>query len=711
MDGLTYTSRYRVEGMDCAGCAMKIDTAVKRLAGVEASRTQFATGTLTVDHAEQAVRAKVIESIESLGYKAQLLPDNSSEDVAEQPGTSDTESWWKTAAGKSVIGMALALAMAYGLSLIFPPYAPYLFIASMAIGFPPIAKRAFAAARTGSPFSIEMLMTIAVVGAVFIGASEEAATVVLLFQIGELMEGVAARKARSSITSLKSLVPEVAVVERDGATNTVQASTLAVDDVILARPGDRIPADGVILSGESAIDESSVTGESVPVRKMADASVFAGTVNGDGVLRIRVTARPTENTIAKIVKMVEEAQDAKAPTERFIERFSRYYTPVVVVMAVLVALSPPLAIGADWQTWIYRGLAILLIGCPCALVISTPAALAASLAAGARRGLLLKGGAVLERLRSATIACFDKTGTLTAGKPIVTDIIAFDASEKDVLRFAAALESESSHPLAAAINARATKDKADVPKAENASSIAGEGVIGTVEGKNIFLGSRAAASKRTSISDNAARQIDRLHDEGKSVSLVIVDKILIGALAMRDELRADAKAGILALAEIGIKAVMLTGDNRSTARAIGSELNIEVHAELLPEQKLKFVRTLKTEGKTVIKIGDGVNDAPALAEADIGIAMGGGTDVALDTADAAILHRRVTDVSAMIALSKRTMTNIHQNIAIALGLKSVFLITTMLGVTGLWPAILADTGATVLVTINALRLLSWPVAR
>lgn len=711
MNVQSHTSRYRIDGMDCPSCATKIDTAVKRLPGVETSRTQFTTGTLTVEYGANANRAALIESVESLGFKVEPIADDASGEDGKASPIAEAEVWWKTNAGKSVIGMALALAAAYGLSLIFPVYTSYFFVAAMAIGFPPIAKRAYAAARAGSPFSIEMLMTVAVIGAVFIGASEEAATVVLLFQIGELMEGVAARKARSSITSLKSLVPEIAVLERESGTSTVQANLLSVDDIIVVRPGDRIAADGVILSGESAIDESSVTGESVPVRKTGEASVFAGTVNGEGVLRVRVSAKPSENTIAKIVKLVEEAQEAKAPTERFIERFSRYYTPCVVVVAVLVALIPPLAMGGTWPTWIYRGLAVLLIGCPCALVISTPAALAASLSAGARRGLLLKGGAVLERLRATTVACFDKTGTLTAGKPVVTDIIAFGSSEKDVLRFAAALESESSHPLAAAINDRAKKYGIEALATENASSIGGEGVTGTIEGKNVFLGSRAAAAKRASIPEAAIRQIDRIHEEGKSVSLLIVDGALIGALAIRDELRIDAKEGIGALKKAGVKTVMLTGDNRSTARAIGAELDIEVHAELLPEEKLKFVRDLKAQGKTVIKVGDGVNDAPALAEADIGIAMGGSTDVALDTADAAILHRRVTDVGAMIALSKRTMTNIHQNIALALGLKGVFLVTTLLGITGLWPAVLADTGATVLVTINALRLLRWPAVR
>jgi Cd2+/Zn2+-exporting ATPase len=448
-----------------------------------------------------------------------------------------------------------------------------------------------------------------------------------------------------------------------------------------------------------------MTGESVAVRKVVDDRVFAGTVNGDGVLRVLVSAASTDNTIARIVKLVEEAQEAKAPTARFIDRFATYYTPFVVVVAALVACLPPLVTGAAWDIWVYKGLALLLIGCPCALVISTPAAIAASLAAGARRGLLLKGGAVLERLGKATAVCFDKTGTLTAGKPSVTDVLAFADSESNVVQWAASLGQGSSHPLAAAVSARAAADQLDVPAAIGATALGGKGVTATIDGKEVFFGSQLAAEERSSLTAEQTKRISALHDEGKSASVLVVDGVAVGAIAMRDEPRPDAKAALRALTQTGVKTIMLTGDNRRTAEAVGRQLGIEVRADLLPEDKLRLVKDLKRQGFVVVKVGDGINDAPALAEADIGIAMGGGTDVALDTADAAVLHGRVGDVSAMIALSKRTMTTIHQNITIALGLKAVFLLTTIIGLTGLWPAILADTGATVLVTLNALRLL------
>jgi Cd2+/Zn2+-exporting ATPase len=553
-----------------------------------------------------------------------------------------------------------------------------------------------------------MLMTIAAIGAVFIGATEEAAAVVFLFLIGELLEGVAASRARASIQNLTELIPKTARLEENGQVREVQADTLTVGAMIQVRPGDRIPADGIIVSGESSIDEAPVSGESMPIRKGPQQSLFAGTINGDGLLSVRVTAAAADNTIARVVRLVEEAQESKAPTERFIDRFSRYYTPGVVVVATLIATVPPLLMGGLWNEWIYKGLAILLIGCPCALVISTPAAIAASLSAGARRGLLLKGGAVLEQIGKITMACFDKTGTLTAGKPQVTDIVSFGTTEADVLRVAAALESGSSHPLATAILAKASEQKLSLPPASDSQAIGGKGVRATVDGKQIFLGSPQAADDITALSDEQNSRIVALNDEGKTVSVVLIDRMPAGAIAMRDEPRPDAARGLKLLADIGIRTLMLTGDNRRTAAAIGKQLGIEVQAELLPQDKQRIVGELQKEGFSVAKVGDGINDAPALAAADVGIAMGGGTDVALETADAAVLHGRVADVAAMVDLSKRTMLNIKQNITVALGLKAVFLVTTVVGVTGLWPAILADTGATVVVTLNALRLLKPP---
>jgi Cd2+/Zn2+-exporting ATPase len=747
----TIQTRYRVTGMDCAGCAAKIETAVRRMPGVADVAVSATAGSMTVHHGPDTDLAALEKKVAGLGYGAQRSAgapepwtterhagcggheghDHDQEHAGRESGPSKAHDhdhaataepaglhghdhgpmdgpWWRSSKGLLTIASGLGLVAAYVLGKLVPGVERWAFEAAMLIGLVPIARRAITAALAGIPFTIETLMTIAAVGAVIIGAAEEAAAVVFLFLVGELLEGVAAGKARASIQALTKLVPKTALLESAGRTREVPAETLAVGATVLVRPGDRVPADGVILTGESAIDESPVTGESVPVRKGKDDAVFAGTVNGDGALRIRVTAAALDNTIARVVKLVEEAQESKAPTERFIDRFSRYYTPGVLVAGALVAVGPPLFFGGVWPEWIYKGLAILLIGCPCALVISTPAAIAASLSAGARRGLLLKGGAVLENIGKVTAIALDKTGTLTAGKPQVTDVVALGRAAAEVLRVAAGLETGSSHPLAQAILARAAADGIEPAPAAAGKALGGKGVTGIVDGVEAFLGSPKAAGARVTLDAATQERIEALNHEGKTVSILVLGSEAAGLIAMRDEPRPDAKAALKALNGSGLKTVMLTGDNRRTGEAVGRELGIEVRAELMPEDKQRIVGEMQRAGERVAKVGDGINDAPALASADVGIAMGGGTDVALEAADAAVLHGRVMDIAEMIALSKRTMANIRQNITIALGLKAVFLVTTIAGITGLWPAILADTGATVLVTANAMRLLRAP---
>ena len=742
-------TRFRVEGMDCASCAAKIDKAARRTEGVNEVAISVTAGTMVVEHEAGADLAELKRRVTSLGYgvKADARPvsgsaapaaarkthdhdhDHSScgghhHDHAEHEhgpavpsapamelhghdhGPSDGP-WWASSKARLTIACGASIAAAFVLAKLYPPAASWAYLAAMAVGLIPIARRALMAALNGMPFTIETLMTVAAVGAVVIGAGEEAAAVVFLFLVGELLEGVAAGRARASIKALATLVPKTAFREEQGKVAEVPAESLSVGDTILVRPGDRVPADGSILSGETAIDESPVTGESVPKKKGPDDQVYAGTINQDAAVRVRVTAAAEDNTISRIVKLVEEAQESKAPTERFIDSFSRYYTPGVMLVALLVAIVPPLALGGDWNEWIYKGLAILLIGCPCALVISTPAAIAASLSAGARRGMLMKGGAVLETLGKITKVAFDKTGTLTAGKPKVTDVVAAGLSETDTLKFAADLEVGSSHPLAMAILAEARQRGMEPVPASGSRAIGGEGVAGAVDGRSLFLGSPQSVEKRVSLSSDLRQRIAALNGEGKTVSVLVVDDAVAGLIAMRDEPREDAKAGIEALRQLGVGAVMLTGDNRRTAEAIAAGLGLEPRAELMPQDKQRIVGEMRAAGEIVAKVGDGINDAPALAAADVGIAMGGGTDVALETADAAVLHGRVGDVAGMVSLSRATMSNIWQNITIALGLKAVFLVTTVLGITGLWPAILADTGATVLVTANAMRLLAW----
>ncbi|MFD2649149.1 heavy metal translocating P-type ATPase [Devosia albogilva] len=733
MDARIETTRFKVEGMDCASCASKVDTAARRVQGVEDVSVSVVSGTMSVKHSDGADLADLAKRVSNLGYPTRRLQGAYNARPVDQHGEGHGEHddqaggghlhlhgddgvdegvpWWRTRKAVLTASCGIALLLAYLVGRVVPDVGHWAFLVALLVGLVPIGRRAVAGAMAGSPFSIETLMSIAAVGAVIIGATEEAATVVLLFLVGEMLEGFAAGRARASIKGLADLVPKTALLVDGDAVREVQASSLALKQVVLVRPGDRIPADGEIVEGRGAIDEAPVTGESIPKSKGVGDMVFAGTINTDTAIRVRVTAAAADNTISRVIALVEEAQESKAPTERFIDRFSKIYTPGVLLVGALVATVPPLLMGASWGEWVYKGLAILLIGCPCALVISTPAAIAAALSAGARRGLLLKGGAVLEQLRTITMVAMDKTGTLTEGKPKVTDTLAIGRSETQVLSMAAALETGSSHPLALAILARAKADKAPVPPGFDLAAVPGKGVTGSIGTDQAFLGSVEAAAERATIPDELRARIVAFNDEGKTVSVLLANGTLAGIFAIRDEPRADARAGLQALRNAGVGAVMLTGDNQRTASAIGASLGMDVRAGLLPEDKQRIVRELQSQGKVVAKVGDGINDAPALAAADVGIAMGGGTDVALETADAAVLHGRVTDIADMIGLSRATMANIGQNITLALGLKAVFLVTTVIGVTGLWPAILADTGATVLVTANAMRLLAWRGSR
>ncbi|HHL2437399.1 TPA: heavy metal translocating P-type ATPase, partial [Pseudomonas aeruginosa] len=609
-----------------------------------------------------------------------------------------------------VLGLGGLMGSAYAIAQFVPGYAEWIFAAAVIAGVLPFARKAFALAVSGSPFSIETLMVVASLGALVIGEAEEAAAVVFLFAIGELLESVAAGRARAGIKALASLVPKTAVLlDAAGGQREVPAASLRVSDRVLVRPGDRVPADGKILRGESSLDESPITGESVPRQKAIGADVFAGSINVDGVLEVQVEKTASDNTISRIIQLVEQAQSSKAPTARFIEKFSRYYTPAVMAIAALIVVVPPLAMGGDWGTWLYRGLALLLIACPCALVLSTPAAIASGLAVATRRGLLIKGGNALETIGRVRAIAFDKTGTLTEGKPRITEVLPFGLfKHQQVLALAAAVESGSNHPLAKAIVAHAKSLDVAIPQATGASAIAGKAVRATVNGSALAVGSPAHAEQTATLTAAHRREIDKLEDGGKTVVVLFdeASKNVLGLLALRDEPRRDAREGVAQLNAMGVRSVMLTGDNRRTAQAIAGKLGIEWEAELLPQDKLRLVNEMKRDAK-VAMVGDGINDAPALATADVGIAMGGGTDVALETADAALLKSRVTDVAHLVALSRATMANIHQNVVFAIGLKGLFLVTTVLGITGLWVAVLADTGATALVTLNALRLLRF----
>ena len=630
---------------------------------------------------------------------------------ASPPRKRSTEAWWKGSKGRLVLLTGALFILAFALARVLPEWEQWLYSGAALISVIPFARRAIAGAMSGSPFTIETLMTVAALGAVAIGEAEEAAVVIFLFAVGELLETVAAGRARAGIEALIDLVPRVAFRERDGAVEKVAAEDLAIGDVVVVRPGDRVPSDGTVIDGVSEVDEAPVTGESVPVLKEAGANVYAGSINANGELRVSISHVAADNTIARIIHMVEEAQESKAPTARMIDRFSRWYTPGAMVVAALIVVVPPLAFGGDWMTWVYRGLATLLIACPCALVISTPAAIASGLAAGARQGLLIKGGAALETLGKVVTVAFDKTGTLTRGHPQVTDIVPINGDENSVLAIAAAVERSTSHPLGVAIVEAAKVRGLELP-ATFGGGVATPGKAVTARLKDGFasVGSPRHAAEQATLEENVAETITTLESQGKTVVVLMKGKTIEGLIALRDEPRDDAIEGVKRLTDRGVRPLMLTGDNKRTADAIAAHLGLEASAELLPDAKLAEIGRLRADGP-IAMVGDGINDAPALAAASVGVAMGAGTDVALETADAALLRNRVTGIADLIGLSQATLGNIWQNIAIALGLKAVFLVTTLFGITTLWMAILADTGATVLVTANALRLLTWRSTR
>ncbi|HBN5712450.1 zinc/cadmium/mercury/lead-transporting ATPase [Morganella morganii] len=695
---LSGSQRYnwQVEGMDCPSCARKIETAVLKIAAVTQAKVMFATEKLVVDAAGD-VRADVTSAVQQAGF---VLWDLNGGSAA--PKKKEEQSLLKQATPMLVL--AVLIALSYVLEFVNPVLGKYAFIASTLIGLFPIAKSSLRLIRSGTPFAIETLMTVAAVGAIIIGATEEAAMVILLFLLGEMLESYAAGRARRGVSALMALVPEDAVVIKDGQKVSVPVAQLRPGDIIEIAPGGRLPTDAELLSEFASFDESALTGESVPVERAQGEKVAAGSLSVDRAVQMKVVSEQGQNAIDRILTLIEEAEERRAPIERFIDRFSRYYTPMIMLFSALVIVIPPLFMGQEWYPWIYRGLTLLLIGCPCALVISTPAAITSALAAATRRGALIKGGAALEQLGTVTTVALDKTGTLTEGKPQVTDIVALNShSDADVLTFASAVESGSHHPLAKAILERTEALGLTITEAENRKAHAGKGVEGELSGVTILVSAPGKLADGL-LTDAAAAEVTRLENEGKTVVAVVAGNRLTGLIAMQDTLRSDAIEAISQLKAMGVSAVMLTGDNPRAAAAIAGTIGMDFRAGLMPEDKVKAVMALNNEHHTMM-VGDGINDAPAMKAASIGVAMGSGTDVALETADAALTHNRLTGIAEVITLSRATRKIIRENITIALGLKAVFLVTTLMGLTGLWVAVLADSGATALVTANAVRLL------
>ncbi|MCF5899442.1 zinc/cadmium/mercury/lead-transporting ATPase [Aeromonas veronii] len=701
---------WQVLGMDCPSCARKIETAVSRVSGVQQARVLFATEKLVVDLAPGLSPDPVTAAVLAAGF--QLKGESADKQAAGRKQASQQPlqgNLFGNFLGKYWQPLSLAGLMLVA-ALLPKEFGQPLFTLATLWGLWPISRKAWALTKSGSPFAIETLMTVAAVGALFLGETAEAAMVLLLFMLGEHLEAYAAGRARAGVTALMALVPDKALRIRTTAEGEVReevgADELRPGDIIEIAPGARLPADARLLDALGAFDESALTGESIPVERRQGDKVPAGSLAADRVLRLEVVSEPGNNAIDRILHLIEEAESQRAPIERFIDRFSRWYTPAMMLVALLVVLVPPLVFGQSWDEWVYRGLALLLIGCPCALVISTPAAVTSALAAATRQGALIKGGAALERLAHIDTVAFDKTGTLTLGKPQLTELVSLNGqSNGELLAQAAAIEQGSHHPLARAVVANASEQGLSLADARDLRALPGMGVEGSINGE---LWQLLAPSRVATLNAEQQILIGTLEQQGKTVVVLCQssgDKALpVALLALRDQIRPEAAEALQELNRLGLQSIMLTGDNPRAAEAIAGELGMGWRAGLLPEGKVDEIAKLASSQK-VAMIGDGINDAPAMKRASIGIAMGGGTDVALETADAALTHNQLGGIAAMIRLSRAALANIHQNIALALGLKAIFLVTSLLGITGLWIAVLADTGATALVTANALRLL------
>ncbi|ROO76189.1 Cd2+/Zn2+-exporting ATPase [Vibrio crassostreae] len=704
-----FSKSWLVAGMDCPACARKIENAISNIDGVIQAKVLFATEKLVVKFDNESLA----DTIEQVSIKTGFpITEVGSKKEKQQP-----ETFWQAHIQPNLQIIAIAAAMLFAalLKSTSPQLSEGLFTVTCLLGLYPVAKKAVQLARSGTPFAIETLMSVAALGALYLGETAEAAMVLLLFLIGERLEAFASSRARSGVQALMALVPENATKVINGERVEVAVIELVPGDVIEVAAGSRLPADGQLITDAASFDESALTGESVPVEHTEGNSIMAGAVVVDKVVRITITSKQGENAIDRILHLIEEAESRKAPLERFLDKFSRWYTPLMMVVALLVIITPPLLFDQPWETWVYRGLALLLIACPCALVISTPAAITSGLAAAAKRGALIKGGAALEQLGKIQTIAFDKTGTLTEGKPQVTDIQPLSGWQQDaMLRVVGAIEVGSTHPLAQSLVAKVKDLNIEIPESHNKIALIGSGVEGDVDGVKYQVLSPSKIA--FDLGADVVSQVEALEGEGKTVVVALELKdqeesteqntTVIGLIAWQDTLRSDAKLAIERLNDLGIQSIMLTGDNPRSAAAISSKIGMQYKASLLPSDKVSYVEELSQQSH-VAMVGDGINDAPAMKTANVGIAMGGGTDVALETADSALTHNRLTELPAMIELSQATMNNIRQNVALALGLKGVFLVTSLLGITGLWVAVLADSGATALVTLNALRLLRF----
>ncbi|MFD2330109.1 heavy metal translocating P-type ATPase [Cohnella sp. GCM10020058] len=688
---------YRIEGMDCGSCALTIENHLKKLPAVETVSVNFSTGKMTIEHDNPV--DDIIQEVSKAGYKAAL--DTKKRGAAEAPAD-------KTALNTVVLsGALLLLSFIGGYTVVSDILINLLLAVSIVVGIFKPAKSAYYAVKSRS-LDMNVLMTVAVLGAVAIGQWLEGATVVWLFALGNLLQSKSIDKTRNSIRSLLDLAPSEANVKQGVTVIRLPVEEVSVGQIIVVRPGDKIPLDGEVVLGESSVDQAPITGESIPVDKKIGDSVFAGTLNAHGLLEIRVTKLAEDTTISKIIELVETAQEQKAPTEAFVDRFARIYTPIVFIVALLVMVLPPVFGSGTWADWFYKGLELLVIACPCALVISTPVAVVSSIGNAARNGILIKGGTHLEVAGKITAIAFDKTGTLTEGRPNVTQVRISRGTEEELLAIASALEAYSTHPIAKTIVAFVQARGIPAKKGSSFRNIVGKGVAAVINNVEYFAGNDRLFTELQTPLGNLAGEIEALQAKGNTIVLIGTSEAILGIVAVADTVRPTSAAALTRLQQIGVRqVVMLTGDNEGTAKHIASATGVTRYfSELMPEDKVTAVQQLQSERYKVAMVGDGINDAPALATADLGIAMGGaGTDTAMETADIVLMADNLEKLPHLVKLSRSTLQIIKQNIWFSLIIKAAALILIFPDLLTLWIAVLSDTGAAILVILNSMRLL------
>lgn len=695
---------YRIENMDCPTEEALIRKKLASVSGIESLDFNLMQRMLTVGHNLNSLDA-IESALGSIGMQAVLQSgETSTKDSSIEP--IPKTNWWPLA----VAGITATLAEIMELLQLGNQWIVIaLVIASIASGGLTTYKKGWIALKNGN-LNINALMSIAVTGAMAIGSWPEAAMVMFLFTLAEVIEAKSLDRARNAIRGLLDLTPETATVQQaDGSWVLTDVKAIALGALVRVRPGERIALDGILISGNSAVNQAPITGESLPVDKIVGDEVFAGTINQTGSFEYKVTAEATHSTLARIIHAVEAAQGSRAPTQRFVDQFAKIYTPAVFLLAVLVAVLPPLLMAQSWQEWIYKALVMLVIACPCALVISTPVTIVSGLAAAARKGILIKGGAFLEAGRSMKVLAVDKTGTLTYGKPAQTDFFALSSNDKHIHEIAISLAARSDHPVSLAIAHANQEQKNDLKTVDSFEAILGRGVKGVIEGNLYYLGNHRLIEELGLCSDDIENRLLPLEQQGKTAVLLTNQTEVLAIIAVADTVRETSKQAIDELHQLGVTTIMLTGDNEHTAKAIGKQVGVdEIMGNLLPEDKLKIIdsRLKKDPNVKVGMVGDGINDAPALARASIGFAMGAaGTDTAIETADVALMDDDLRKIATFIRLSKSTALILTQNIVLALGIKAIFLVLTFTGQATMWMAVFADMGASLLVVANGLRLL------